>query len=152
MKDFQLKLCSNISTWMKRKLYRLNEWKRFYYKFSTMPSKAKISSKNKFYETVISRFIWFYSCLGALCMALVADLRGAPSGVQILSISCSFWENLAKSHVGAYPPSPEPRGLVPQPRGNPRSATGRAQVRFASLYGRMAIRRQNSYLEKSVEW
>ena len=39
-------------------------------------------------------------------------------------------ENLAKSHVGA-PPSPEPRGLVAPPRGNPRSATGRAQVRFA---------------------
>ena len=36
----------------------------------------------------------------------VADLReGArdvyPSGVQILSIPCSFWENLAKSYVGA---------------------------------------------------
>ena len=36
----------------------------------------------------------------------VADLRGArgthaPLQVQILSISCSFWENLAKSYVGA---------------------------------------------------
>ena len=26
-----------------------------------------------------------------------------PVGVQILSISCSFWENLAKSYVGAPP-------------------------------------------------
>ena len=41
----------------------------------------------------------------------VADLRGrgcvgraSPLGVQILSISCSFWENLAKSYVGAPPP------------------------------------------------
>ena len=36
----------------------------------------------------------------------VADLRGAqgmhaPMGAQILSISCSFWENMAKSYVGA---------------------------------------------------
>ena len=36
----------------------------------------------------------------------VADLRGArgrraPLGVQILSISCSFWKILAKSYVGA---------------------------------------------------
>ena len=41
----------------------------------------------------------------------VVDLRGgrgtcaAPQGAQILSISCSFWENLAKSYVGA------PRGV-----------------------------------------
>ena len=37
----------------------------------------------------------------------VADLRGAqgtPHRVQILSISCSFWENLAKSYVGVPPP------------------------------------------------
>ena len=27
--------------------------------------------------------------------------RDAPPGVQILSISCSFWENLANSYVGA---------------------------------------------------
>ena len=39
----------------------------------------------------------------------VADLRGGagdarpPLGAQILSISCSFWENLAKSYVGAPP-------------------------------------------------
>ena len=30
--------------------------------------------------------------------------RDAPPGVQILSISCTFWENLAKWYVG--PPSP----------------------------------------------
>ena len=51
----------------------------------------------------------------------VADLRGArrpPMGVQILSISCSFWEILAKSYVGA--PTGE---LAPLPRGNPGSAT-----------------------------
>ena len=40
------------------------------------------------------------------CSKSVADLRGAqgmrpPLGIQILSISCSFWENLAKSYVGA---------------------------------------------------
>ena len=38
-------------------------------------------------------------------MCTVADLRGARGMrtplVQILSISCSFWENLAKSYVGA---------------------------------------------------
>ena len=37
----------------------------------------------------------------------VADLRGAqgtPPGAQILSISCSFWENLAKLYVGAPTP------------------------------------------------
>ena len=38
----------------------------------------------------------------------VADLRGGagdapPPGVQILSISCSFWEILAKSYVSAPP-------------------------------------------------
>ena len=54
----------------------------------------------------------------------VADLRGARGTlaprVQILSISCSFWENLAKSYVGAPP------GELALPhRGNPGSATGR---------------------------
>ena len=40
----------------------------------------------------------------------VADLgraqgtRAPPLGTQILSISCSFWGNLAKSYVGAPPP------------------------------------------------
>ena len=56
----------------------------------------------------------------------VADLRGGagdarPPRVQILSISCSFWEILAKSYVGAPPP---PGELAPPPRGNPGSATG----------------------------
>ena len=58
-----------------------------------------------------------------LSMNPVADLRGArgmraPLGVQILSISCSFWENLAKSYVVA------PWGVGAPPRGNPGSATG----------------------------
>ena len=44
--------------------------------------------------------------------------RTSPLGAQILSISCSFWENLAKSYVGA-----PPRELAPPPRGNPGSAT-----------------------------
>ena len=44
--------------------------------------------------------------------------RAPPPGVQILSISCSFWEILAKSYVGAPPGE-----LAPPPRGNPRSAT-----------------------------
>ena len=53
----------------------------------------------------------------------MADLRGArgrraPLGVEILSISCSFWENLAKSYVGTPPGE-----LAPPPRGNPGSAT-----------------------------
>ena len=53
----------------------------------------------------------------------VADLRGArgmhtPLGVQILSISCSFWENFSKSYVGAPPGE-----LAPPPRGNPGYAT-----------------------------
>ena len=41
---------------------------------------------------------------------------GTPPGIQILSISCSFWEILAKLYVGA-PGSWRP------PRGNPGSAT-----------------------------
>ena len=45
-------------------------------------------------------------------------MRPPPGGVQILSISCSFWEHLAKSYVGA-----PPGGLVPPPRRNPGSAT-----------------------------
>ena len=41
-----------------------------------------------------------------VCSRSVADPRGAPGmraplGVQILSISCSFWENMAKSYVSA---------------------------------------------------
>ena len=51
----------------------------------------------------------------------VADLRlarGTPPGAQILSMSCSFWENLAKTYIGAPPGE-----LAPPPRGNPGSAT-----------------------------
>ena len=47
------------------------------------------------------------------------DAPPPPPGAQILSISCSFWENLAKSYVGAPPPGE----LAPPPRGNPGSAT-----------------------------
>ena len=43
-----------------------------------------------------------------------------PLRAQILSISCSFWEILAKSYVGVPPP---PGELAPPPRGNPGSAT-----------------------------
>ena len=42
----------------------------------------------------------------------------APLGVQILSISCSFQEILAKLYVGV-----PPGGLSPPPRGNPDSVT-----------------------------
>ena len=54
----------------------------------------------------------------------------APPGVQILSISCSFWENLAKSYVGAPPGE-----LAPPPRGNPRSATAGGGKYSAIFYG-----------------
>ena len=47
----------------------------------------------------------------------ILDAR-APLGVQILSISCSFWGNLAKSYVGAPPGE-----LAPPPQGNPGSTT-----------------------------
>ena len=51
----------------------------------------------------------------------VADLTGgtrdAPPTVQILSISCSLWENFAKLYVGA------PSGELVPPQGNPGSAT-----------------------------
>ena len=59
-------------------------------------------------------------------VSAVADLRGAsPPRVQILSISCSFGENLAKSYVAA------PLGeLASPPRGNPGSATDRARERI----------------------
>ena len=46
----------------------------------------------------------------------ILDVR--PLGAQILSISCSFWEFLAKSYVGAPPGE-----LVPPPLENPGSAT-----------------------------
>ena len=55
-----------------------------------------------------------------LATNICSGMRGtcAPLGVQILLILCSFWENLAKSYVGA-----PPRELAPPPRGNPGSAT-----------------------------
>ena len=46
------------------------------------------------------------------------DACPPPLGAQILSISCSFWEKLAKSYVGASPGE-----LAAPPRGNPGSAT-----------------------------
>ena len=52
----------------------------------------------------------------------------APLGVQILSISCSFWENLAKSYVGAPPGE-----LAPPPRGNPGSATANYWIKWLVL-------------------
>ena len=59
----------------------------------------------------------------------VADLHSKildarpPLGAQILSISCSFWENLTKTYVGAPPGE-----LAPPPRGNPRSATAQGSL------------------------
>ena len=43
--------------------------------------------------------------------------RAASLGIQILSISCSFWANLANLYVDA------PRAVAPPPQGNPGSAT-----------------------------
>ena len=42
-----------------------------------------------------------------------------PPGAQILSISSSFWKNIAKLYVGTPPGE-----LAPPPQGNPGSATG----------------------------
>ena len=60
---------------------------------------------------------------GGLCpegsLSRRVSVQGAPLGVQILSISCSFWENLAKSYVGVLPLG----GLALSLRGNPGSAT-----------------------------
>ena len=55
----------------------------------------------------------------------MADLREArgmsvPLGVQILSISCSLWENLATSYVGRPAPF---GGLAPPSLEIPGSAT-----------------------------
>ena len=38
---------------------------------------------------------------GGLAPPPMGNPGSAPAGVQILSISCSFWENLKKSYVGA---------------------------------------------------
>ena len=56
-------------------------------------------------------------CTVADLHSKILDAHPSP-GVQILSISCSFWEILTKSYVGAPPGE-----LVPPPRGNPGSAT-----------------------------
>ena len=62
------------------------------------------------------------SCTCECSAGSKGDARDAcPPGAQILSISCSFWENLAKTYVGA------PGELAPPPRGNPGSATGMDQ-------------------------
>ena len=52
----------------------------------------------------------------------------APLGVQILSISCSFWENLANLYVGTPPGE-----LVPPPQGNPGSTTDNVDPNTKSL-------------------
>ena len=57
---------------------------------------------------VLCMVIWADKTLINFSYNAVADLRGArgtppPGGAQILSISCSFWENMAKSYVGAPP-------------------------------------------------
>ena len=53
-----------------------------------------------------------------------------PLGVQILSLSCSFWENLAKSYVGA------PWRVGAPPPGNPGSATGEKYQGVTNNFGR----------------
>ena len=53
-----------------------------------------------------------YTTIVAHLHSKILDVPGVP----ILSISCSFWENLFKSHVGSL------GGLAPLPRGNPGSA------------------------------
>ena len=62
---------------------------------------------------------------GPSVISSVADPRGRqgrPRGVQIISISYSFWEILAKLYVGV-PLHPSPGGLAPPPRENSRSTT-----------------------------
>ena len=57
-------------------------------------------------------------CLHVMQVTDLREAQGArPPGVQILSISCSFWEILVKSYVDT------PRELAPPPRGYPGSAT-----------------------------
>ena len=52
-----------------------------------------------------------------------------PLGAQILSILCSFWENLAKSYVCA-----PPWGVGAPPRGNPGSASV-VMIRWIQISG-----------------
>ena len=77
-------------------------------------SSLDFALKTNYCQTSVQRKVMFSSHSEKLILA-VADLRGCegrPPGSQILSISCSFWENLAKSYVGAHPGE-----LVPPPRG-----------------------------------
>ena len=64
----------------------------------------KYSISTTVYFTVLLRRSVHQYFVCAVNLLTVADLRGArgtPPEVQILSISGSFWENLAKSYVGA---------------------------------------------------
>ena len=96
------------------------------------PSKPFVSSETQLFPYSLKMIILILLQSKMLYIVLifkwsVADLHSKildarPTlGVQILSISCSFWEILAKSYVGA--PPPPPGELAPPPRGNPRSAT-----------------------------
>ena len=66
------------------------------------------------------------------CERTLRGTRGMriPLGVQILSLSCSFWENLAKSYVGA------PWRVGAPPPGNPGSATGDKYQGVTNNFGR----------------
>ena len=83
----------------------------------------------------------------------VADLRGGagdarpPLGVQILSISCSFWENLTNLYVGAPPGE-----LAPPPRGNPGSATAKDTLTFnlSSQVEIIEIKNINIHMNRSA--
>ena len=94
-------------------------------------------------------------------MKSLADEGGARDppggGVKILSISCSFWGNLAKSYVGP-PPPPTPGELAPPPRGNPGSATGNVSTLLRisicgskiNLVEAQLVRKHLVFLQKSV--
>ena len=73
-------------------------------------------SENLYYKKLVARAefpltYWSEQCQGRFNDS-VADLGPPPPpGTQILSISCSFRENLAKWYVGA----PPPREFLPPP-------------------------------------
>ena len=78
-----------------------------------------------------------------------------PPGVEILSISCSFWENSTNSYVGAPPGS-----WRPPPWGNPGSATAtgtsRSRSRISTLSKvqkilRNATRSENTFQSFNIE-
>ena len=71
--------------------------------------------------------------------------RAPPLGVQILSISCSFWEILAKSYVAP------PGELAPPPRGNPGSATG-VLISTASTIRLGTVSRRGNDNQIGNEW